>query len=189
MYANSDFGERGRKRTRTGSNRAIVRSEEGMKRLLFLPALAMAFVVLGGGCASFTPTDQASLSLVDIQSANTEIFETTITLTLRVTNETNQPLRLQGSSHALRLNGNLVGRGVSNTLTAVPPLSVTTFPVTFRLDNLKLLNQFGGSEIPPEIAYRLDSRLFTQAETERVLTVLTEGMLDLRPYMNGLNLK
>jgi len=159
-----------------------------MKRLFFLPALGAACLLFWSGCASFTPTDQASLNLVGIQSANSTIFETTIALTLRVTNETNQPLRLQGSSHELTLNGNMVGRGVSNTVTDVPPLGTATFPVTIRMDNLKLLNQFGGGRLPPEIAYRLESRLFTQAGQERGLSVLTEGALDLRPYTNGLKL-
>ena len=148
----------------------------------------MVFVLFGGGCASFTPTDQASLSLVGIQSVHTTIFETTITLTLRVTNETNQPLRVQGSSHELALNGNKVGRGVSDVVTDVSPLGTATFPITIRLDNLKLLNQFGGSALPPAIAYQLKSRLFTQAGQQRGLAVLTEGALDLRPYMSGMNL-
>lgn len=147
----------------------------------------MAFALLGGGCASLTPTDQASLGLVGIQSANSTLFETTITLTLRVTNETNRPLRVQGSSHELALNGNKVGRGVSDAVTDVPPLGTATFPVTLRLDNLKLLSRFGGGPLPPEIAYRLESRLFTQAGQTRGLAVLTEGGLDLRPYVNGMS--
>jgi LEA14-like dessication related protein len=158
-----------------------------MKRLLSLPALAMAFVLFGGGCASFSPTDQASLSLVDIQSANTTLFETTITVTLRVTNETNRPLRMQGSLHELALNGNPVGRGVSDAVTDVSPLGTATFPLTIRLDNLKLLKHFGGDALPPEIAYQLESRLFTEAGQTRGLAVVTEGALDLRPYLSGMN--
>ncbi len=159
-----------------------------MKRLFSLPALAAACLLLWSGCASFTPTDRASVSLVGIQSANTTIFETTIALTLRVTNETNQPLLLQGSSHALTLNGSMVGRGVSNAAIEVPPLGSATIPVTVRMDNLKLLNQFGGGRLPAELAYQLDSRLFTEPGQQRGLKVLTDGTLDLRPYTNGLKL-
>jgi len=159
-----------------------------MKRLFFLPALAAVFLWLGSGCASFAPTDQASVTLVNVQSAHSTIFESTLVLTLRVTNETNQPLQLQGSSHKLTLNGNLVGRGVGDTVTVVPPLGSETFPVTIRMDNLKLLNQFSDGRLPPELAYRLESRLFTQPGQQRGLTVLTEGALDLRPYTNGLKL-
>jgi LEA14-like dessication related protein len=160
-----------------------------MKRLLSLPALAVVFILFGSGCASFTTTDdQASLSLVGIQSVNTALFETTITLTLRVTNETNQPLRLQGSSHELALNGSAVGRGTSNVPTEVPPLGTTTIPVTIHMDNLKLLAHFGSGRRPPEIAYRLESRLFTHAGRARGLAVVTEGTFDLRPYINGVNL-
>lgn len=159
-----------------------------MKRYLSVLVLGAAFVSFGAGCATFTPTDRASLSLVGIQAANSTLFETTITLTLRVTNETNQPLRVQGSSHVLELNGNRVGRGVGDVVTDVPALGSATFPVIIRLDNLKLLNQFGGGRVPAEIAYRLESELFTRAAQQRGLDVLTEGSLDLRPYMGGMNL-
>lgn len=128
------------------------------------------------------------MNLVNIQSAHSTIFESTLVLTLRVTNETNQPLQLQGTSHSLKLNGNMVGRGVSDTVTVVPPLGSTVFPVTIRMDNLKLLNQFGDGRLPPALAYRLESRLFTQPGQQRGLAVLTEGSLDLRPYQNGLKL-
>ena len=159
-----------------------------MKRQLSFPALVLAFTIFWGGCTTFAPTDRATLNLVGIQSANATVFETAITLALRVTNETSQPLQLQGSSHALRLNGRMIGRGVSNGLIEVPPLGTAVFPVTLRLDNLKLLNEFNGGVMPPEIAYRLESRLFTGAGQRRGLAVLTEGTLDLRPYTTGLRL-
>ena len=159
-----------------------------MKKLFYHFALAVAAALFLGGCASFKPTDQASLSLAGVESAHSTIFETTIVLTMRVTNESNQPLLIQGSSHKLTLNGSIVGRGVSNAVTEVPALGTATFPVTIQMDNLKLLNRFGRGNVPEGIDYSMDSRLFNRGTSSSGLRVLTEGALDLRPYVNSLML-
>jgi LEA14-like dessication related protein len=158
-----------------------------MKKLLSLLAPVAALLLVWGGCASVSPSERANLSLVGVNAADSTIFETSIQVTLRVTNETNQPLQLQGSSHKLTLNDAMVGSGVANGILEVPPLGSVTFPVTIRLDNLKLLRRFGGGNIPPEIAYRLQSRLFTPSSAAG-LKVVTEGSLDLRPFTNSLML-
>ncbi len=156
-----------------------------MKQHSSLAAFIAALAFLFGGCASVTPPERATLSLAGVTSAHSTIFETTIELTLRVTNETNQPLRLQGSSHKLTLNGSMVGNGVGAVATEVPPLGTATFPVTIRMDNLKLLNRFGRGQLPEAIDYRLDSRLFTPSSVDG-LKVRTTGALDLRPFTNAL---
>jgi LEA14-like dessication related protein len=156
-----------------------------MKQYLPFVVLAAALALVFGGCASVGPTERASLSLVEVTSAHSTIFETTLELTLRVTNETNQPLLVQGSSHRLTLNGSMVGSGVGAVATEVPPLGTATFPVTIRMDNLKLLNRFGRGQLPAELAYQMDSRLFTPGSANG-LKVQTVGALDLRPFTNAL---
>lgn len=156
-----------------------------MTKIPCFPALAAACILLWAGCASVTPAERASLSLAGLDSASSSIFETTLELTLRVTNESDQPLRLTGSSHKLTLNGSMIGSGVSHVALEVPPLATATFPVTIRMDNLKLLSRFGGGNLPTAIDYRLDSRLVTPASAAG-LKVRTEGTLDLRPYTNSL---
>jgi LEA14-like dessication related protein len=156
-----------------------------MKKLFSLLATVAAVALLFGGCASVSPAERASLSLVEVTSAQSTIFETTLELTLRVTNETNQPLHVQGSSHRLTLNGSMVGSGVGAVAADVPPLGTATFPVTIRMDNLKLLNRFGRGQLPDGIEYQLDSRLFTPASASG-LKVRTTGALDLRPFTNAL---
>src|SRR5689334_17790198 len=104
-----------------------------MKKYFSLSALAALLLVFLGGCASVSPSERANLSLVGVTAANSTIFETSITVTLRVTNETNQPLQLQGSSHKLTLNDAMIGSGVASGALDVPALGSVTFPVTIRL--------------------------------------------------------
>lgn len=158
-----------------------------MKKTLSLLASALLLAFWLGGCASYQPTERATLSLVNVESAHSTIFETSIGLVLRVTNETNEPLRINGSSHKLTLNGSIIGSGVSNATLEVPPLATATFPVTINMNNLKLLNRFGRGQLPEGIDYRLDSRLITPTSAVG-LRVLTEGALDLRPFTNQLML-
>lgn len=144
--------------------------------------LAVVGLVLGwSGCATFTPSDRASISLVTVRSFKTTFLETSFDLVLRVTNETNQPLHFEGSSHQVFVNGDKVGRGVRRTPTAVPPLSTATIVVPVHVENLALLGRFG-VRMPEEVNYRLESKLFTSTAGEQGLGVLTEGVFDLRPY-------
>lgn len=158
-----------------------------MNKIFSRTGLLALMLSLLAGCATLVPTDQASLSLVSVRPVNTTLLETSIDVVLRVTNEGNVPLRIEGSSHHLDVNGRRIGQGVSNAVVQVPPLGTATFPVTLRLENLKLLNEFGGKAVPPEVSYRIESRLFTASDT-RGLPVVTEGVIDLRPYLNGLQL-
>ncbi len=157
-----------------------------MKKSFAFPALLAAFLFLAG-CATYTPTDRASISLVGIESAESTILETTLVMTLRLTNETNVPLHVTGTSHKLTLNGEMVGHGVNNGALEVPALGSVTIPLTVRLDNLELLRQFGHGRIPEEISYRMNTRMFTTDAIDGV-PVITEGKLDLRPFANSLML-
>ena len=97
-----------------------------MKKIFSLLAAVATFALPFGGCVSVTPAERASLSLAGLDSASSSIFETTLELTLHVTNESAQPLRLTGSSHKLTLNGSMIGSGVSNVALEVPPLATAT---------------------------------------------------------------
>lgn len=153
----------------------------------FLFGVGLLFLgFLPSGCASRAFTNQVGISLIDVRPAGATLFETGVNLTLRVTNGSNQELRLTGSSHQLALNDSSVGRAVSDQVITVSPLGTTTVTVTAYLENLALLRKFGGGEQLQEVSYRLDSRLFIGGSSFAT-TVTTEGKLDLRPYLAALN--
>jgi LEA14-like dessication related protein len=148
-----------------------------MRKCLFLLAVALGW----SGCATFVPTDHASISLVNVRSFQTGVLETSFDLVLRVTNETNRALEFAGSAHRVYVNGDKVGRGVQRGRVVVPALGTTLIVVPIHVENLALLGQFG-PRMPDHVDYRLESRLFTAAAENDGLGVLTEGRFDLTPY-------
>ena len=111
------------------------------------------------GCATLAPGPTVGLSVVNLRPLQSTVLETGLELTLRLTNESAQPLVLAGSTHKLYLNDSYVGRAVSNERVTVPAFGTATPAVTVYLENLTLLRKAAEFAQAPQLAYRLDSRL------------------------------
>jgi len=159
-----------------------------MKHSLSCALISGILALLLGGCATGFDTDRAHTSLVDVRLApSSTVLETGLELTLRITNESDQPLQLSGSSHELMINGSSVGRGANRGAVTISPLDSALIRVVVHLENLKLVQKFAGRSIPSAIDYRLESRLLRAAGGS--LRVATDGAIDLRPFLGGLNLQ
>jgi LEA14-like dessication related protein len=156
-----------------------------MKKILVVALWVIGCGVFLAGCATFPAAEQANVTIVNVRPLGATVLETGVELTLRVLNETNQPLQLTGSSHKLALNGAAVGRAVSDEAVTVPALGTATLHVTVYLENLALLRKFGTGERLEQVSYRLESRLFTASRGS--LKVTNDGALDLRPFLQGMN--
>jgi LEA14-like dessication related protein len=111
------------------------------------------------GCATLAPGPTVGLSVVNLRPLQSTVLETGLELTLRLTNESAQPLVLAGSTHKLYLNDSFVGRAVSNERVTVPAFGTATPAVTVYLENLTLLRKATEFAQAPKLAYRLESRL------------------------------
>lgn len=128
----------------------------------FPPARSLilsCLVALLAGCATLTPGPTVGLSVVNLRPLQSTILETSLELTLRLTNEAAQPLVLAGSTHKLYLNDSYVGRAVSNERVTVPAFGTATPTVTVYLENLTLIRKATEFSQAPKLAYRLESRL------------------------------
>ncbi len=140
----------------------------------------LAFLL--GGCASPADTGEVSVSLTNVVPTQASMLETTAALTLRLTNETPQPLTLAGGSHRLYLNGTYVGRAVTNERVTVPQLGTLTQTVTIHLENLALIRKVTelSQTNAPAISYRLESRLHpAEGQGFRSFRATSTGELDL----------
>ena len=127
-----------------------------------LPArslVLMATVVLFAGCATLAPSPTVALSVTNVRPLQSTLLESSIELTLRLTNESAQPLALAGSTHKLYVNDSQVGRAVSNERVTVPAFGTSTPTITVFLENLTLLRKATEFSQAPKLAYRLESRL------------------------------
>lgn len=154
-----------------------------MKKLLVVAACGVG-VVFFGGCATLGSSARANLTIVNVRPTTSTLLESGVELTLRVLNETDRPLEITGSSHKLALNGSSVGRAVSDRAVSVPALGTTTMTVTVYVENIALLRKFGTGQRVEQVAYRLDSRLFTSGSG--TISVSNEDLIDLRPLLQGL---
>ena len=152
---------------------------------LFRPAYFVVALVslLLAGCSGAGSSFRGglSVSLVDFRPTEASLLESQGKLTLRFTNETIAPLGYSGSTHKLYLNGQYVGKAVSDQPFGVPPLSTVTQDVTMQFENLSLVRQLISVRDTQTASYRLESVLFqTVYEDKYQIKVTSNGSLDLR---------
>ena len=121
--------------------------------------LGLGAALLLAGCATLGPTPNVALSVTSIAPRESTLLETSAEVTLRLTNESAQPLALAGSSHKVYVNDTLVGRGVSSERVTVPAFGTVAIKVTVHADNLVLLRKAKEFSELPKLAYRLESKL------------------------------
>jgi LEA14-like dessication related protein len=150
--------------------------------------LGIVALLFGAGCATFADTGGLSVSVTHVQPTQASLLETVAELTVRLTNETAQPLTLAGSAHRLYLNGSFVGRAVSNERLTVPALGTLAQTVTVHLENLTLIRKITelSQSNAPTITYRLDSTLHpAEGEGYRSFRTTSTGELDLSGLANA----
>lgn len=146
--------------------------------LLLLPLLFLA------SCSTPRPSG-IIVTLVDLRPTSATVLESTAVITLRLTSENIAPLGFSGSAHKLYLNGDYVGRAVSNEPFGIPPLTSVTRDVTVHIENLSLLRQLIAMRDTRTASYRLDNVLHqTIYEEKSEMKSRSEGSIDLRSFAN-----
>lgn len=143
-----------------------------MKPLLLAAALLLA------GCNTLPAPN---VSLVNVQFGAATAFETTAQFTLRVTNETPEPLVLNGGSFKIYLNGLFVGDGVSNEQLSLPRLATATMTVSVHLSNLRLATRIKPLLESKSFDYKITGKLYATSPAGTI-SVSNDGRLDLQDF-------
>lgn len=146
-----------------------------MKSLLLAAALLLA------GCNTLPAPN---VSLVNVQFGAATAFETTAQFTLRVTNETPEPLVLNGGSFKIYLNGLFVGDGVSNEQLSLPRLATATMNVSVHLSNLRLATRIKPLLESKSFDYKITGKLYATSPAGTI-SVSNDGRLDLNDFQPG----
>ncbi|MBI5690212.1 MAG: LEA type 2 family protein [Verrucomicrobia bacterium] len=142
--------------------------------------LVALLAILVAGCATLGPAPVVSLSVASFEPRESTLLETSVELTLRLTNESAQALTLAGSAHKVYVNDTHVGRAVGAERTVVPAFGSVPVKVTVYLDNLTLLTKAREFSQLARLAYRLESRLHpAEGAAFGDISVTTRGELDL----------
>lgn len=145
-----------------------------------VPLVFALVAVCIAGCASFPRrSDDVSVSLIDVRSLETRSFESSLVLTVRVTNAGTEPLRLSGARHRLVVNGRALGVALSSDALEVAALSTATQEATFNLSHLGLIPLASELRREPVAAYQIESTFFSADWASRGIAVRQNGRVDL----------
>lgn len=134
------------------------------------------------GCASLIRSESMDVSVVNLEFAQATVLETTAVFTVRLQNETPEPLVLEGGVHKFYIDGAFIGKGMSNERIEVPRLGSVTQPITVYLRNLSMGRRIKSIIEAQKVDYRLDSLLYAQGKLGSRLHVVHEGKLDLNEF-------
>jgi hypothetical protein len=148
-------------------------------RRLVLLALSLACIGLGG-CASFRrQSDDVSVTLANLRPAESTAFESSVVLTVRVTNAGAEALHFSGSRHRLVVNGHALGVAVTPEPLELPGLTTATQEVTFNLSHLALIPLVGELRREPTALYEIESTFFGGGMLSRGMLASHTGRIDL----------
>ena len=147
------------------------------------PAGLLAAAMLLSSCATFRPPEGLDVSIAGIRFGESTLLETTLEVTVRIANETPEPMRLEGGVHKVYLNGLYVGEGLNNEILEVPRLSSATQTVTTHLQNLNLVTRIRGIIDSQKVDYRILSTIYLKGSgRSQTCRVARDGTLDLHQF-------
>ncbi len=143
--------------------------------------------VLLCGCGGGDPGP--AVSLINLRFEDATALETTATFTLRLSNESPQPVALEGEVHKIYLNGLYLGKGLSDAKVEVPRLGTVTHEVKVHLSNLALATRIKSIIETKSFEYRIVS-VFHGKSMFRRMKSESSGKLELKdlvPDMDSTN--
>lgn len=144
-----------------------------LSSVVFVLALWLTGCVSIGG---FVPPD---VTLVDVVFEDLTLFESSGVLTVRVANENDEPVLIDGGVYNLYLNGIKVGKALSDAHFEVPRLSSDTADVQIFINNLALATRLRGIIDTRVVDYRLKGKFFLdRAVGRRSVRFDREGRFD-----------
>ncbi len=150
--------------------------------MCFRAALAavVCLAAVASGCVTMAGMEPPELTLVDLAFVDATLFESTLEVTVRVTNGNPEPLTVDGLYLKLSLGGSSVGKGTSDVRVEVPRLGSETIPLTLHVSNLKVVARLRSLIEREAIDYGLDGRLYVATGSRTIrLPIEASGRLDL----------
>ncbi len=135
------------------------------------------------GCTTYRPGAELKVSLVNVRFAQSTVLETTAIFTVRLQNESPEPVTISGGVHKFYLDGACIGEGLSNETFALPRLDSATQDLTVHLRNLTVARKLKPILEQKRFDYRVESTLYQEQDGRRGRTKISNaGQLDLREF-------
>ena len=103
----------------------------------YLIAAILGFAITG--CATMESFTAPDVTLVDVRFEDLTVFETSGTFTVRLSNENQDPVFVDGAVYKLYLGGQKVGKALSDARVELPRLGSSTYEVDVYINNVALV--------------------------------------------------
>ena len=156
-------------------------------------SLSIVPIILLASCATLAPAPELEVTVAHISAPQVQVFESRATVTIRIDNESAEPIAILGGVHHIRINGRRIGKAMDNSRTELPAFSSVTRELPLRLSNLGVIRSTRETIDRKEVAYRLDSRLSIETGSghrkcslQREGEVALDELVPTRPPNSGL---
>lgn len=143
----------------------------------------IAFVLMGlalQSCSTVpTPNPGLDINLANIQFDSSTAFETTATVTLRLSNESPDPIKIRGAVHEITLNDVKLGKIISGEELELPPFSEQLQITSMKVSHLRIITRIQKLANTKVFDYQLSSKVYLNEPRTRIRLRKTET-LDLR---------
>ena len=137
--------------------------------------------LLATGCTS-RYTAMPEIALVDLRLGEVTLLETGLKAIVRIDNEGQYPLHINGGVYRLYLNDIDIGKGMTSERLTVPRLGSANQKILFRLNNISLISRIQSLLDSNQFSYKISGYAYVSGGLgfERGIPVEHTGGLDLK---------
>jgi LEA14-like dessication related protein len=153
----------------------------GSGAILTIAPLVLVAVV-SAGCVSTEPMEPPGVALVDLDFVDATLFESTLDVALRISNDNPEPIVLDGAVIKLELNGINVGKGASDERLELPRLGSLVRRFELHMNHLALATRIKGIFEAKVVDYAVTGKVYIVRPSGGVrgMNFESRGELDLR---------
>ncbi len=150
-----------------------------MKTLRLLLATSILFFASCSAVGGRRP----DVSIVNALFTDVNFFETGMQFTLRINNNSPDPIFIDGSVHRITINGMDIGTGSNGDVVEIPRFGSVTQVVRVGLSNLNMLTNIRSLVESKRFDYDIDSKFFLKNQYfPRSVSVVKSAHFDLNEF-------
>lgn len=149
-----------------------------MRGILLLVIAAVAV----SGCVTTDPMEPPGVTLVDLDIVDATLFESTLDVAVRISNDNPEPVVIDGAVIKLELNGIKVGKGASDERVELPRLGSVVRRVELHMNHLAMATRIKGIIEAKVLDYGVTGKVYVvrPSGSVRGMSFESRGQLDLR---------
>lgn len=119
------------------------------------------------GCSTVPRDPALSIGLVRASVTETASLETTMTFTVRIENESPEPIQVEGGVFRFDILGEPLGKGMTQASLEVPALSTATLDVPVYMSHFRMLKRMRDIVEQRRLDYRIRSTIYENLQGRR----------------------